>query len=198
VGLLDERSAAHLFLSAGVVRILTPVIANQSESPDVLKAALGALRNLSVEGESDGCERMMDQDLMAALVVVMRRLLTTDSKELNTSGLDVALVQALHLLCNLCENCERALKVVNKEELVMLLIPVLVSVGGGGENEKDVRLAVAQCLLVMADNNQTMSKHLSSNANQASFLRILITRQDATPKGVLLRTLVAGEFLFIN
>ncbi|XP_033729218.1 HEAT repeat-containing protein 3-like, partial [Pecten maximus] len=150
-GLVSQPQAITCLLQQNVVRILAPLILDPSIQ--VRHRALGALRNLSVDGGLDVCEEMVHKDVLTPLVAFFKQYPTgwvpekpaKKQKDLNTE----AFIEGTHLLWNLCEATQTAVDVFNKEGLVAVLVPCLQHTVYG----LPLAIAVGQCLHTVSEDN---------------------------------------------
>lgn len=172
-----------------LVRIAAPLLCEKDAS--VRNAAAGALRNLSVSG-IEVCDFLVDQDVLTPLLALLREYAldsewkpTFDAAMCNQMDLrsDVFL-QAINLLWNLCESTSVAVEFFNQSQLIEAFVRYLdYNVFG-----LDIAISVAQCLLVVSENNP--KSWLILNQHVPNFLCLLSITGDYGH--AYLRTLSAG------
>ncbi|XP_076470018.1 HEAT repeat-containing protein 3-like [Babylonia areolata] len=196
----SQPGALPVLLKNNVVRILAPLVIDPS--PCVRHRALGALRNMTVDGGLDVCHDMVLKDVLTPLIALFKQYGTNwEPEKSETKHTDTRLDtfnQAVHVLWNLCEASDVAVTVFNKENLLPLLLPCLEhSVYG-----YPLATAVAQCLETVTENNAAavevcrgddvlpMLKRLADSADSSS--QVLLFK--AALMGVLMNVL-GGELM---
>lgn len=177
-----------------VVKVAGPLLFDKSTT--VRNAAAGALRNLSACGSHEICNLLVEQDVMTPLSALIQKY-AADWKPSNKNLEDKVdevtdtFNQAVHLLWNLCESNSTALKYFNSGNLLPVLVKCLeVSVFG-----VDTAIAVAQCLLIVTEDNPTSVSKLQGSS---SLLQKLLDLEGSEPAVLLLRTLACGLTLNLN
>ncbi|XP_029712750.2 HEAT repeat-containing protein 3-like [Aedes albopictus] len=176
-------------VESDIVRIAASLLMDSDWS--VRHATAGAFRNLSVQSV-EICEYMVDQDVLTPLLALLNCYATsadwkpTFDKNL-TDQMDEksdTFLQAVNLLWNLCESTSVALDSFNQSHLLESFVKCLdVAVYG-----KEIGVAVAQCLLVISEDNAAAWRILSDFGNELSSLLAL----EGDYPSVLLRTVAAG------
>lgn len=176
-------------VESDIVRIAASLLMDSDWS--VRHATAGAFRNLSVQSV-EICEYMVDQDVLTPLLALLNCYATsagwkpTFDKNL-TDQMDEksdTFLQAVNLLWNLCESTSVALDSFNQSHLLESFVKCLdVAVYG-----KEIGVAVAQCLLVISEDNAAAWRILSNFGNELSSLLAL----EGDYPSVLLRTVAAG------
>lgn len=187
--LTASKDKVMAICQSDVVRIAAPLLCEKENS--VRNAAAGALRNLSVNG-TEVCDFLVDQDVLTPLLALLGEYAQDadwkphfDSNMCNQMDLhsDIFL-QAINLLWNLCESTSTAVEMFNQTSLVEGFIRCLdFNVFGS-----DIAISVAQCLLVVSENNP--KSWIALNEHVPNFLCLLTVTGDYSH--AYLRTLAAG------
>ncbi|XP_055955315.1 HEAT repeat-containing protein 3 [Patella vulgata] len=189
VSLVSQQEAVPVLLKHNIIKILGPLIVDPS--PDVRCRSLGALRNLSVDGGHEVCEEMIKKDVMTPLVALFHKygpLWTPETEDVKCADTSVDIyVEAVHLLWNLCESCDIAVKIFNKENLIECLLPCL----NYDVYTYPLSLAVAQCLHTVAEDNKQVATFCKENGIMGNLEKLACMSCD-TSDSLLLRTLVTG------
>ncbi|XP_075151544.1 HEAT repeat-containing protein 3 [Haematobia irritans] len=187
--LTASKDKVTAICQSDVVRIAAPLLFEKDLS--VRNAAAGALRNLSVNG-TDVCDFLVEQDVLTPLLTLLTEYSldtdwrpTFDEKMCNQMDLrsDIFL-QAINLLWNLCETASVAVDTINQTKLMESFIRCLDFNMFG----LDIAISVAQCLLVVTENNP--KSWLVLNQHVPNFLCLLSITGDYGQ--TYLRTLAAG------
>ncbi|XP_023298383.2 HEAT repeat-containing protein 3 [Lucilia cuprina] len=187
--LTASKDKVQSICQSDLVRIAAPLLCEKDAS--VRNAAAGALRNLSVNG-IEVCDFLVDQDILTPLLALLQEYAldsewkpTFDATMCDQMDLrsDVFL-QAINLLWNLCESTSVAVETFNQTQLMEAFIRCLdYNVYG-----LDISISVAQCLLVVSENNP--KSWLVLNQHVPNFLCLLSVTGDYGH--AYLRTLSAG------
>ncbi|KNC31068.1 hypothetical protein FF38_09933 [Lucilia cuprina] len=187
--LTASKDKVQSICQSDLVRIAAPLLCEKDAS--VRNAAAGALRNLSVNG-IEVCDFLVDQDILTPLLALLQEYAldsewkpTFDAAMCDQMDLrsDVFL-QAINLLWNLCESTSVAVETYNQTQLMEAFIRCLdYNVYG-----LDISISVAQCLLVVSENNP--KSWLVLNQHVPNFLCLLSVTGDYGH--AYLRTLSAG------
>ncbi|XP_037817411.1 HEAT repeat-containing protein 3 [Lucilia sericata] len=187
--LTASKDKVQSICQSDLVRIAAPLLCEKDAS--VRNAAAGALRNLSVNG-IEVCDFLVDQDVLTPLLALLQEYAldnewkpTFDAAMCDQMDLrsDVFL-QAINLLWNLCESTSVAVETFNQTQLMEAFIRCLdYNVYG-----LDISISVAQCLLVVSENNP--KSWLVLNQHVPNFLCLLSVTGDYGH--AYLRTLSAG------
>ena len=187
--LTASKDKVQSICQSDLVRIAAPLLCEKEAS--VRNAAAGALRNLSVSG-TEVCDFLVDQDILTPLLALLKEYAldkdwkpTFDAAMCDQMDLhsDVFL-QAINLLWNLCESTSTAVETFNQSQLMEDFIRCLdYNVFG-----LDISISVAQCLLVVSENNP--KSWLVLNQHVPNFLCLLSIMGEYGH--AYLRTLAAG------
>ncbi|XP_067621525.1 HEAT repeat-containing protein 3 [Eurosta solidaginis] len=149
-----------------IIRIAAPYLFDRDQP--LRNAAAGALRNFTV-CMPEVCDVFVEQDVLTPLLALLNEYAQdaqwTPTFDAALDGqLDVrsdTFLQAINLLWNLCESSMTALDTFNQSQLIGGLIRCLDhSVFG-----LDIAVSVAQCLLVVSENNQKVWNALTQHVH---------------------------------
>lgn len=188
---LNSRKAEAM-CETDIIRIASPLLVDQNEN--IRNAVAGALRNVSLCG-INVCEALVEQDVITPLLSLMDDYInkvnwvpTIDRSVDRVEQLDLAadtFLQAVNVLWNLCEASAVALQHFNQANILESFIRFLnYSVFG-----MDIAVAVAQCLLVISEDNPIAWRVLNHSAKD---LVSVITNVEHVEKTIMLRTVVAA------
>ncbi|XP_013101646.1 HEAT repeat-containing protein 3 [Stomoxys calcitrans] len=175
--LTASKDKVAAICQSDTVRIAAPLLCEKDLS--VRNAAAGALRNLSVNG-TEVCDFLVEQDVLTPLLALLAEYAhdnewrpTFDENMCNQMDLrsDIFL-QAINLLWNLCESSSIAVDTFNQTNLMGSFIRCLdFNVFG-----LDIAVSVAQCLLVVTENNP--KSWVVLNVHVPNFLCLLSLKGD--------------------
>ncbi|KAL9706336.1 hypothetical protein quinque_009854 [Culex quinquefasciatus] len=176
-------------IESEIVRIAAALLVDADNS--IRHATAGAFRNLSVLSV-EICEYMVDQDVLTPLLALLNKYAGSEWKPTFDQNLQNQMdeksdtfLQAVSLLWNLCESTSVALDSFNQSQLLESFVKCLDwNVYG-----KDIAVAVAQCLLVISEDNAASWRIL---VNFGTELHSLLLLPDEDHPTVLLRTVAAG------
>lgn len=179
-----------------VVRILGPLIVDPNLY--IQNSAVGALRNLTVDGGFSVCKKMVERDVMTSLVALFSKYdVDWEPEKLCKEKAGDVMVdtyfQAVNLLWNLCENSDTAVCIFNKEKLVIPLVRCLRPDVYG----YPLVLAIANCFHVVSENNPEICQFLKG-PEPMEMIKNLISAQIERMDALLLRTLCAGLLVNIH
>ncbi|KAJ8302516.1 hypothetical protein KUTeg_018912 [Tegillarca granosa] len=170
--LVSQPANISVLLENNVVKILGPLILDNSLQ--VRHKALGALRNLSVDGGVEACEEMIRRDILTPLVALFQQYGQGWLPEQPTGK------RKVH------EASEEAVNTFNKENLISYLWPCLQhSVYG-----LPLAITVVQCLHTVTEDNNELKNVCKERA--LTELQSLMSAPTDTPELVLLKTLHTG------
>lgn len=188
--LVSQPSAVKLLLQNNIVKILAPVILDKN--PEIQVKALGALRNLSVDGGETVCQEMVKKDVLTPLVAFLKQYgcnwmpdppTGKKHKSLNSS----IFTEAVHLLWNLCESSEEALDIFNRENLFPIVCAGLQYSVYGAE----LAITAANCLYTITEDNAPIIK-ICEDPDVIQLLNSLVSLNSDSSDLVLLKTLATG------
>lgn len=176
-------------ISSGLVKVAAPLLLDQASS--VRNAAAGTLRNLSAVTMAN-CDSMMEQDIMTPVTCYFHERAESWVPDTNSKTKDEDIdtfIQIIHLLLNLCESSDLAVKYVGQTRILDIL-PRYLDLG---TFSSDVVIAVLQCLFVVVEDNPEAMTKIISNAEKQ--LEALLGLEGEDPSLVLLKTLSAGVII---
>lgn len=193
--LVEDKASIGALLEQGIVRHLGPLLVDPSFV--VRHSAAGALRNLSACGDPEVCDAMLEQDVMTPLVALFKQTqdgwTISKKKENKIDTKEEILVEATHLLWNLCESNSIALHVFNREELLPILLQFLNPTLHG----EDLAIAVAQCVHTASEDNQD-AIDMFGRPGLEEPVEALVQLEGDGSSTTLLRTLGAGILLNLH
>lgn len=183
-------------LESEIVKIIASWLVDPNKS--IRNATAGALRNLSVSGITV-CESLVEQDVLTPLLALFNEYaLDIDWKPTFDTNLNDqtderadTFLHAINLLWNLCESTSVALNNFNQTRVVESFIRCLNYEIFGF----DISIAVAQCLLVISEDNPVAWRTLSAYTQDlVSILAVTVSETGQANKHplILLSTLAAG------
>lgn len=179
-----------LICTSDIIRIIGPLLVDKNLS--IRNATAGAIRNLSINGVTV-CETLVEQDILTPLLVLLTEYANIQDWIPNIdhtmkNQLDEksdTFLHAINILWNLCESTSIALDNFNQSQLLPSFIRCLNYKIFGIE----ISIAVAQCLLVISEDNPNSWNILS---NYVIDIVNILTIDESTESESLLRTLAAG------
>lgn len=167
----EERKAAdrlQRMVEHGLLRKLIPLVVDPLKM--VRLHALGALRNMSVTGGADVCERMVQASVVAPLVRLIAESATVERFETNDLHAVQLLEQAVALLANVCESSPSAINELTRSNL----LDVIMLVARHGRAYMALHVETLKLLLLITEGNATLSDVFGSNAQYQVVLGELI------------------------
>lgn len=191
--LVFERGAIPTLLNQDIVRRLGPLLIDNDRG--IQEGAAGALRNLSVAGGPEVCEKMVEQDVMTPLSTFVRQSLdalgamneSLRNSKIQRQAASLA-IQAVSLLWNLCENCSTAVNIFNCEGL----LPCLVSCLESDVYPTTVAIPAAQCLHTVTEDNASAAQLLCGSSDLMKVLEKSLMADGTTSDMLMLKVLTAG------
>lgn len=162
----NERDIQPI-LGSDIVRTVCPLLVD----PDVniQHSAAGAIRNLSAVSV-DVCEKLVELDAFTPLLTLLNSYAKDEWKPSNTNDLDQrsdTFLQSVNIVWNLCESTSLAVETFNQSQLLRSFVRCLnFDIYG-----IDIAISVAQCLLVISEDNSTAWNILAEYSND--FLALL-------------------------
>lgn len=177
---------------------IVPIIASwlMDANKSIRQATAGALRNLSVSGV-EVCESLVERDVLTPLLALFGEYAADGAWQPSfdrtlANQLDErsdTFLQAIHLLSNLCESTALALDPFNQTCIVSSFVRYLDAQRFGS----DIALGVAQCLLVISEDNATAWRLLIGYRTElAGLLQPLAADRRTDAAANFLATLAAG------
>ncbi|XP_029191055.2 HEAT repeat-containing protein 3-like [Acropora millepora] len=191
--LVFERGAIPTLLNQDIVRRLGPLLIDNDRG--IQEGAAGTLRNLSVAGGPEVCEKMVEQDVMTPLSTFVRQSLdalgamneSLRNSKIQRQAASLA-IQAVSLLWNLCENCSTAVNIFNCQGL----LPCLVSCLESDVYPTTVAIPAAQCLHTVTEDNASAAQLLCGSSDLMKVLEISLMADGTTSDMLMLKVLTAG------
>ncbi|CAA7264820.1 unnamed protein product [Cyclocybe aegerita] len=199
----NDPSTRRLLQGKNVVGALITRLTDSEE--EVVVEAIGALRNLCIDGGYDICAEMYNKNILTPLKAFIPKISTTLSQFLNDPKAAPENVQRIvydfadnmitALWC-LSETSNKALNAINDFHLVPFLMSFLAA---RDKLPLAPVTAAAQCLYVLTDDNSPAISDVRADASYISCL-LSIARQEQTqplktpvdPRAVTLSILAAG------
>ncbi|XP_074616606.1 HEAT repeat-containing protein 3-like [Acropora palmata] len=191
--LVFERGAIPTLLNQDIVRRLGPLLIDSDRG--IQEGAAGTLRNLSVAGGPEVCEKMVEQDVMTPLSTFVRQSLdalgamneSLRNSKIQRQAASLA-IQAVSLLWNLCENCSTAVNIFNCQGL----LPCLVSCLESDVYPTTVAIPAAQCLHTVTEDNASAAQLLCGSSDLMKVLEKSLMADGTTSDMLMLKVLTAG------
>lgn len=191
--LVFERGAIPTLLNQDIVRRLGPLLIDNDRG--IQEGAAGTLRNLSVAGGPEVCEKMVEQDVMTPLSTFVRQSLdalgamneSLRNSKIQRQAASLA-IQAVSLLWNLCENCSTAVNIFNCQGL----LPCLVSCLESDVYPTTVAIPAAQCLHTVTEDNASAAQLLCGSSDLMKILEKSLMADGTTSDMLMLKVLTAG------
>lgn len=191
--LVFERGAIPALLNQDIVRRLGPLLIDNDRG--IQEGAAGTLRNLSVAGGPEVCEKMVEQDVMTPLSTFVRQSLdalgaineSLRNSKIQRQAASLA-IQAVSLLWNLCENCSTAVNIFNCQGL----LPCLVSCLESDVYPTTVAIPAAQCLHTVTEDNASAAQLLCGSSDLMKVLEKSLMADGTTSDMLMLKVLTAG------
>lgn len=192
--LCQNQQRTQEIQDSDIVKIVASWLMDANKS--IRQATAGALRNLSVCGV-DVCESLVERDVLTPLLALFAEYASdADWAPVFDKSLANQLdersdtfLQAIHLLSNLCESTALALDPFNQTSLVASLVRCMDVTRFGS----DIALGVAQCLLIISEDNATAWRLLNGYQRELNvLLQPLGDGRQTEASSVFLATLAAG------
>ncbi|XP_052816552.1 HEAT repeat-containing protein 3-like [Mya arenaria] len=183
---VSHPGTAQALLKLNVVKILAPLVLDGSW--DIRHRALGALRNLSVDGGEEVCREMIDKDVLTPVLALVKQFpvagqFTEKYTERMFGMVCEAYSHAFYLLLYLCEGSSVAVSQVSRDKLE----PVVCTILDSEHTTMELKVAVGEFLhTVTEDNSDMRTPDLSS-----CVLRVMSHPVD-TSLHLFLRVLASG------
>ncbi|XP_043191977.1 HEAT repeat-containing protein 3-like isoform X2 [Amphibalanus amphitrite] len=191
--LVSRRLTVDVLRQHRLVRLVGPLLVDPCV--DVRQAAAGALRNLSLTGDKEGCDLMLEQDILTSLLTAFGKFSDGWEPQRKIEKGQVLLdaesdifVQITNLLWNLCESNEKAVAAVNKSGVVRIMLKCLDL----AVYPSEVVVAVGQCLHALSEENEVVAEVARE---QAALLRALAAAEGDSSDRLLLKLLATGILL---
>ncbi|KAG0208513.1 hypothetical protein BGX28_000567 [Mortierella sp. GBA30] len=196
--LMHDAATRRLMLSKNLIGALVDRLTDSVH--EVVVEALGALRNLTVVGGEEVINEMYNKNVLTpvtALIPALGNMIDTmlsgpassgEEQEKRKTVWDWA-ENVISVVWAMCENSEKALKVVNKLNIVPFLMSFMSNVD---KLPPKVIVAAAQCLYTLTDDNPECRVVFVKNPDYVKpFMTILSLNVNAEEE-LLIKTLACG------
>ncbi|KII93991.1 hypothetical protein PLICRDRAFT_36208 [Plicaturopsis crispa FD-325 SS-3] len=183
----NDPSTRRLLQGKNVVGALITRLSDSEE--EVVVEAMGALRNLCIDGGYDICAEMYNKNILAPLKTFVPKISTTLSQFLESPKTAPENAQKLvyefadnvitTLWC-LSETSNKALNAINQIELLPFLMSFL---GSRDKLPLSTATAAAHCLYVLTDDNRPIINELRSHASYTSCLLDIVRPEGTVSNG---------------
>ncbi|ORZ26498.1 armadillo-type protein [Lobosporangium transversale] len=196
--LMHDAATRRLMLSKNLVGALIERLTDSVH--EVVVEALGALRNLTVVGGEEVINEMYNKNVLtpvSALIPPLGNMIdsmfsgpatTSEEHEKRKTVWDWA-ENVISIFWAMSENSEKALKAINKFNLVPFLMPFMTNVD---KVPPRVIVAAAQCLYTLTDDNPDCRVHFVKNPDYIKTLMKILTLNVNAEQELLIKTLVCG------
>lgn len=186
--------------SDGIVKRIGPLLMDPNIPVRTLTAS--ALRHIAENGGEKVYTHFFNDDIMTPLCSLLKRdysewqpiIDCTDKEKIHDEK--EAFIEIVTLLWTLCENNELAIKYVNKEGLILILLKYLDVVTYG----IDLSIVAAQCIFSLSEDNPDAINELKKQ--ESTFLNLLTLEVfDSTlslSNVTSIKTLICGLLMYIN
>ncbi|KAF9184682.1 hypothetical protein BGZ51_006474 [Haplosporangium sp. Z 767] len=196
--LMHDAATRRLMLSKNLVGALVERLTDSEH--EVVVEALGALRNLTVVGGEEVISEMYNKNVLTPVMALIPSLgnmidsmlsgpaSSTTEQEKRKTVWDWA-ENVISVIWAMCENSEKALKVVNKTNMIPFLMSFMNNVD---KLPPKVIVAAAQCLYTLTDDNPDCRVVFVKNPDYVKpFMNILSLNVNAEQE-LLIKTLACG------
>ncbi|KAF9582639.1 hypothetical protein BGW38_010941 [Lunasporangiospora selenospora] len=196
--LMHDAATRRLMLSKNLIGALVERLTDSVH--EVVVEALGCLRNLTVVGGEEVINEMYNKNVLTpvmALVPPLGTMLdtvlsgpakTAEEHEKRKTVWDWA-ENIVSILWALCENSEKALKAINKLNLVPFLMSFVTNVD---KLPPKVIVAAAQCLYTLTDDNPECLMVFAKNPEYIKPFMNIINANVNAEQELLIKTLACG------
>ncbi|KAI1299933.1 hypothetical protein EDD11_006353 [Mortierella claussenii] len=196
--LMHDAATRRLMLSKNLIGALVERLTDSVH--EVVVEALGALRNLTVVGGEEVISEMYNKNVLTPVTALIPALgtmidnmlsgpaTTSEEHEKRKTVWDWA-ENVISILWAMSENSEKALKVVNKLNLVPFLMTFMNNVD---KVPPKVIVAAAQCLYTMTDDNPECRVTFVKNPDYIKPLMTILSLNVNAEQELLIKTLACG------
>jgi hypothetical protein len=143
----------------------------------------GALRNTIIAGGLQVTDELVSTDIMTPLLTSFKQSLETLNSGIDLEDALSNLLQIVSVISFLCENSETATEIVtNFDQIIEMFLGLILY----PKSEDDLIISTCQCLLVISDENEKLSKKFK---NSLDTLGKIFSDES---KSTYCRTLIAG------
>ncbi|KAG0279516.1 hypothetical protein BGZ95_001032 [Linnemannia exigua] len=196
--LMHDAGTRRLMLSKNLIGALVERLTDSVH--EVVVEALGALRNLTVVGGDDVISEMYNKSVLtpvAALIPPLGNMIdailsgaaaTAEEQDKRKTVWDWA-ENVISVIWAMAENSEKALKFVNKLDIIPFLMSFMSNVD---KIPPKVIVAAAQCLYTLTDDNPDCRVVFVKNPNYIQPLKNILGLNVNAEEELLIKTLAAG------
>ncbi|KAG5328819.1 HEAT3 protein, partial [Acromyrmex heyeri] len=186
----DSSMVKHI-AKDGIAKIIGPLLLDHNAA--IRMNTAHALREIAENGREEVCNDLVKDDIITPLAVLLRQYYS-DWKPEEVRDKKMTFIQAVSLLRILCANNENAIKRVNDEDLVSLLIKFLnIDVYG-----PEIVTIVTQSLICLSDENDAAINKIKQSESLLSSLLDLKADDKIASKILFLKTCVADVLINIS
>ncbi|XP_018310227.1 HEAT repeat-containing protein 3 [Mycetomoellerius zeteki] len=186
-----DSSMAKQIAKDGIAKIIGPLLLDHNAA--IRTNTANTLREIAENGREEVCNDLIKDDIITPLSVLLRQYYS-DWKPEEVGDKKVTFVQAVSLLWTLCANNESAIKRVNDEDLVSLLIKFLnIDIYG-----IEIVTIVTQSLICLSDENDAAINKIKQSESLLSSLLDLKADDKIASKILFLKTCVADVLINIS
>lgn len=160
-GLSDQFALAPESLLSDVISVLRPLLRDSSLSVQI--SALGALRNLCNDNGDAARKWVVADPLTVAAVINLLTACQENNEDENgvPLGKNSIQLESIHLLIDLCGNCEEAVRIFNQSDGAKIVLSLLTGI----DDNLHLRIAAVELLQILSENNCDLAKTLSISEN---------------------------------
>ncbi|KAG5339682.1 HEAT3 protein, partial [Acromyrmex charruanus] len=186
----DSSMVKHI-AKDGIAKIIGPLLLDHNAA--IRMNTAHALREIAENGREEVCNDLVKDDIITPLAVLLRQYYSDWELE-EVRDKKMTFIQAVSLLRILCANNENAIKRVNDEDLVSLLIKFLnIDVYG-----PEIVTIVTQSLICLSDENDAAINKIKQSESLLSSLLDLKADDKIASKILFLKTCVADVLINIS
>lgn len=184
-----EERAAKLLIEIGIVKYLGPHLTNKDLK--IQEKVAGIFRNLSMSGGFDACTLLIEKGIVtqtgAALTegVKQMQFFVHKNDDMNLKQVSCCLKQLVSLLWNLCEASDDAIKVLNKESIMVPVLEILIL----ARTDLELLLVTIQCLCTVTEENDNAIAMVANSKLCFEIMSQCLMSYDQGPR----RTLIASS-----
>jgi hypothetical protein len=166
-----NRVKLQQMLDAGLLKKLLPRLVDAL--PMVRLHALGAMRNISVTGGLEVCERLVEHNVITPLARVISDCTSDAAFDKNDLQAMRLLEQAVAVLANVCESCQGAINELAQANL----LPAVMKIAERARAHPALHLETLKLLLLITDSNPRLNDELGANAQYQAVIGDIIQNQ---------------------
>ncbi|KYM96799.1 HEAT repeat-containing protein 3 [Cyphomyrmex costatus] len=186
-----DSSMAKQIAKNGIAKLIGPLLLDYNAA--IRKNTVHTLSEIAENGREEGCNDLIKNDIITPLTILLRQYYS-DWKPKEVGDEKVTFVQAVSLLWTLCANNESAIKRINDEGLVSLLIKFLnIDIYG-----IEIVTIITQSLICLSDENDAAINKIKQSESLLSSLLDFKADDKIASKILFLKTCVADILININ